>query len=85
MHDLGTENSRPLALTSIVEGTTCQEDSSASESSAHLGGAGPSRSFSLRKSSSGGSPVVRLGSSFERACMRAIARSSPSQPEKSPS
>ena len=85
MQDLGTEDSRPLAPTGIVGGTTCQEGSSASEPGAHLGGAGPSRPSSLRKGGSGGGPVVRLGPSFERARMRAIARSSPSQPEKSPS
>ena len=85
MHLLGTENSRPAHLTSMVAGTTCHDTSPTSAESTDSRGMGPRASFSLRKSSSGGRPVVRFGSSSLLAHTRAIARSSPSQPSKSPS
>ena len=47
-------------LTSMVAGTTCHDTSPTSAESTDSRGMGPRASFSLRKSSSGGRPVVRF-------------------------
>ena len=85
MQRLGTDHSLPAQRTSCVAGTVWCETSPSSASSSRREGAGPSASFSLRNSSSGGAPVVAFGSSLLLSWILAIAASIPYQPSKSPS
>lgn len=63
---LGTENSRPAHLTSMVAGTVWWDTSPSMDSSRARLPMGPSASFSRMNSSSGGTPVVPFGSSSPR-------------------
>lgn len=83
MHDLGTENWRPAALTSMVGGTTWVVTSPTISCSSLRLPTGLRCSFSRMNSAAGGTPVVPLGSALQRASMRATASLRPSSPTKS--